>query len=166
MAETFIAEIDAEAGGTVKALERVPKDKLDWRPHAKSRTLGELAQHVAALPAFGARGLRDGKREMGGAPASSAPSADFAGTFKKAVEDFKQTVGDMSDEQLEKETFSFTMNGQPVRTFPKAIFLRNIVMNHFVHHRGQLTVYLRLLDIPVPPIYGASADENPFARRQ
>lgn len=167
IAETYIAEIDSEAGGTIKALERVPKDKLDWRPHVKSRTIGELAQHVASLPGFAALGLREGKREMGaGGRPAAAPNPDFVGTFKKAVDDFKNAVTAMSDEQLQKETFSFTMNGQPVRTFPKATFLRNVVMNHFVHHRGQLTVYLRLLDIPVPAIYGVSADENPFAPRQ
>lgn len=165
MAETFVAEMTSEAGGTIKALERVPQDKLDWRPHAKSRTLGELAQHIASLPGFASRGLREGKREMGGGPSPSLPSGDFASTFKKAVEDFRKAVGEMSDEQLQNETFSFTMNGKPVRTFPKAIFLRNVVMNHFIHHRGQLTVYLRLLDVPVPAIYGVSADENPFAGR-
>ncbi|HUJ15272.1 MAG TPA: DinB family protein [Thermoanaerobaculia bacterium] len=165
IAETFLAELDREAGGTIKALERVPKDKLDWRPHAKSRTLGELAQHVAALPSFAALGLREGKREMATAPRpGSAPDPNFAGTFKKAVADFKSSVAAMSDERLQNETFSFTANGQPVRTFSKEVFLRNVVMNHFIHHRGQLTVYLRLLDIPVPAIYGVSADENPFAR--
>ena len=165
IADTFIAEITNEAGGTIKALERVPQDKLDWRPHAKSRSLGELAQHVATIPLFGVRGLREGKREMSGGAPPSPPKGDFAATFKNAVEDFKKAVGEMSDEQLQSETFSFTMNGNPVRTFPKAVFLRNVVMNHFIHHRGQLTVYLRLLDIPVPAIYGVSADENPFAGR-
>ena len=149
----------------MKALERVPQAKLDWRPHPKSRTLGELAQHVASLPSAAARGLREGKREMAGGPPPSPPAGDFAATFKKAVEDFKNAVAPMSDAQLQSETFSFTMNGNPVRTFPKAVFLRNVVMNHFIHHRGQLTVYLRLLDIPVPAIYGVSADENPFAGR-
>ena len=72
IAETFISEIDREAGGTIKALERVPKDKLDWRPHAKSRTVGELAQHVAGLPAFAALGLQTGKREMGGSRPAAA----------------------------------------------------------------------------------------------
>ena len=160
----YLAEIDREAGGTVKALERVPKDKLDWRPHAKSRTVGELAQHVSALPAFAALGLRTGKREMSTRPAATAaPNTDFAGTFNKSVEEFKAAVGSMSDEKLQSETFSFLMNDKPVRTWSKADFLRNVVMNHFIHHRGQLTVYLRLLDIPVPAIYGSSADENPFA---
>ena len=162
IAETFISEIDREAGGTIKALERVPKDKLDWRPHAKSRTVGELAQHVAALPAFAALGLQTGKREMGGSRPATAPNPDFVGTFKKSVEDFKAAVTQMSDERLQSETFSFTMDDKPVRTFPKTDFLRNVVMNHFIHHRGQLTVYLRLLDIPVPAIYGVSADESAF----
>jgi len=161
--ETFIAEIDREAGGTVKALERVPKDKLDWRPHAKSRTVGELAQHVAALPAFAALGLRTGKREMGTRPPATAPNTDFVSTFNKSVGEFKAAVSEISDEKLQNETFSFTMNDKPVRTWSKAEFLRNVVMNHLIHHRGQLTVYLRLLDIPVPAIYGTSADENPFA---
>ena len=155
--------MDREAAGTVKALERVPKDKLDWRPHAKSRTVGELAQHVASIPALAALGLRTGKREMGTRPPATAPNTDFAGTFNKSVEEFKAAVSEISDEKLQNETFSFTMNDKPVRTWSKAEFLRNVVMNHFIHHRGQLTVYLRLLDIPVPAIYGTSADENPFA---
>jgi uncharacterized damage-inducible protein DinB len=164
IAEMFIAEIDREAGGTVKALERVPKDKLDWRPHAKSRTVGELAQHVASLPAFGALGLRTGKRDMSSRPAATAPNSDFAETFNKNVEEFKAAVSQMTDEKLQSETFSFIMNDKPVRTWSKADFLRNVIMNHFIHHRGQLTVYLRLLDIPVPAIYGTSADENPFSK--
>lgn len=164
IAETFIAEIDREFGGTEKALERVPKDKLDWRPHPKSRSLGELAQHVAALPGLAALGLKSGKREMSTRP-SAAPASDFVPTFKKSVDDFKSAVAAMSDERLESETFSFTMNDKPVRTWSKSEFLRNVIMNHFIHHRGQLTVYLRLLDIPVPAIYGVSADENPFAGR-
>ena len=99
---------------------------------------------------------------MGGKP-SAPPSPDFVATFNKAVEDFKAAVSQVSDEQLLNETFSFTMNDKPVRTFSKADFLRNVVMNHFIHHRGQLTVFLRLIDVPVPAIYGVSADENPFA---
>ena len=165
IAETFLAELDREAGGTIKALERVPKDKLDWRPHAKSRTVGELAQHVASLPAFAALGLQAGKREMGSSRPASPPNTDFAATFRKSVEDFKSAVSQMSDERLQSETFSFTMDDKPVRTFSKVDFLRHVVMNHFIHHRGQLTVYLRLLDIPVPAIYGVSADENPFEKR-
>ena len=162
MAEMFLAEIDREAPGTLKALERVPKDKLDWRPHPKSRTMLEQAHHVASLPGIASLGLRNGKREMGTRPANP-PSPDFVATFTKAVEDFKAAVGEMSDERLMTETFSFTMNDKPVRTWSKADFLRNVVMNHFIHHRGQLTVFLRLLDVPVPAIYGVSADENPFA---
>ncbi|HEY6843706.1 MAG TPA: damage-inducible protein DinB, partial [Thermoanaerobaculia bacterium] len=81
MAETFIAEMTNEAGGTIKALERVPQDKLDWRPHAKSRSLGELAQHIAQLPGFAVRGLREGKREMSGGPPPAPSSTDFAATF-------------------------------------------------------------------------------------
>jgi len=162
MSEMFLAEIDREAPGTLKALERVPKDKLEWRPHPKSRTLLEQAHHVASLPAFAALGLKTGKREMGTRPANP-PSPDFVATFNKAVEDFKAAVSQATDEQLLSETFSFTMNDKPVRTWSKAEFLRNVVMNHFIHHRGQLTVFLRLLDVPVPAIYGVSADENPFA---
>jgi uncharacterized damage-inducible protein DinB len=165
IAETYLAEIDREAGGTLKALERVPKDKLGWRPHAKSRTLGELAQHIAGLPAAAARGLEVGKREMkSGPPASTATDPDFAATFRKSVDAFKAAVTGMSDERLKNETFSFTADDKPVRTFSKEIFLRNVIMSHLIHHRGQLTVYLRLLDVPVPAIYGVSADENPFAK--
>src|SRR5205809_3572905 len=122
IAEMFLAEIDRETPGTIKALERVPKDKLEWRPHPKSRTLLEQAHHVAQLPAFGALGLRTGTREMGGKPSAPA-SPDFVATFNKAVEDFKAAVSQVSDEQLLNETFSFTMNDKPVRTFSKADFL-------------------------------------------
>jgi uncharacterized damage-inducible protein DinB len=163
IAETFVDEMDREVGGTVKALERVPKDKLDWKPHAKSRTIGQLAQHIASLPGVAVMGLQTGKREMSSGPPVTATDPDFVSTFKKSVEQFKAAVGQMSDDRLNTETFSFTKNDQPVRTWPKAEFLRNVVMNHFIHHRGQLTVYLRLLDISVPAIYGTSADENPFA---
>jgi len=164
IAESLIDELHREEKPTERVLERVPQDKLDWRPHPKSRTIGELAWHVATLPQFGTLGLREGKRELSGARPPEPTNSDFANTFRKAVDEMKNVLTGTADDALLNEQFSFVLNGNAIRTWSKDVFMRAVVMNHLIHHRGQLTVYLRLLDVPVPSVYGASADENPFVR--
>lgn len=165
IAESFIAELDREAKATERVLRRVPQDKVDWRPHPKSRTIGELAWHVAKLPAMGVRGLREGKRETSAARPPDRAGSDFAGTYRESLDALREELNATSDDRLVNETFSFLKDGQPVITFPKVAFLRTVILNHLIHHRGQLTVYLRLLDVAVPVVYGSTADENAFERK-
>ncbi len=164
IAESLIDELHREEKPTERVLERVPQDKLDWRPHPKSRTIGELAWHVATLPGFGVVGLREGKLETGAARPPDRAGSDFTGTFRRRLDELKAALNETSDDALLNEQFSFVLNGNAIRTWSKDVFMRAVVMNHLIHHRGQLTVYLRLLDVPVPSVYGASADENPFVR--
>jgi uncharacterized damage-inducible protein DinB len=166
IAESFIAEMEREGKSTVRILERVPQEKLDWRPHPKSMTLGELAWHIATLPASAARGLREGTRDIGGARPGPRQGADFVAEFQRNVAALKSALAAISDEVLLRERFSFVRGEDVVTSFPKMAFIRTVLLNHSVHHRGQLTVYLRLLDVPVPAMYGTSADENAFERRR
>ena len=163
LADAILAEVDREGKSTVKILERVPADKVDWRPHAKSRSLGELAWHIANLPANAVRMLREGRLEVGSARPPTLPpgETDFAGVFQRNVEMLRNALAETSDATL-MERFSFTRQGEPVVSFPKLGMLRTVLLNHGYHHRGQLTVYLRLLDVAVPAIYGRSADEEAF----
>ena len=163
LSDAILAELDREGKSTTKILERVPKEKLDWRPHAKSRTLGELAWHIANMPAAAVRMLREGRVEVGSArpPALPAGETDFAGVYQRNVETLRNALAETSDATL-MERFSFTRQGEPVVSFPKLGMLRTVLLNHSYHHRGQLTVYLRLLDVAVPAIYGRSADEEAF----
>jgi uncharacterized damage-inducible protein DinB len=166
LADAVLAELDREGKSTAKILERVPKEKLDWKPHAKSRTLGQLAWHIASLPANAVRGLREGRIEVGVARPPSLPpgESDFAGAFQRNLESLRNALAETSDNTL-MERFSFTRQGEPVLSFPKLGMIRTVLLNHIYHHRGQLTVYLRLLDVPVPVIYGSTADEDAFAGR-
>jgi len=163
LADAILAELDREGKSTVKILERVPSAKLDWRPHAKSRSLGELAWHIANLPANAVRMLRERRLEVGSArpPALPPGETDFGDAFQRNLETLRNVLGETSDAVL-MERFSFTRQGEPVVSFPKLGMLRTVLLNHCYHHRGQLTVYLRLLDVPVPAIYGRSADEEAF----
>ena len=165
IAESLIAELEREGKSTERILERVPQDKVDWRPHAKSRTIGELAWHLATLPRMGVVGLREGKRETSGARPPQRAGSDFVGTFRQSLEELKTELNATSDEVLLNEKFSFVRNGEPVLSFPKLGLIRTVILNHSIHHRGQLSVYLRLLDVPVPVVYGSTADEDAFERR-
>lgn len=162
IAESLIAEIEREAKSTERILDRVPKEKVDWRPHQKSMTLGELAWHIANLPAMAVKGLQEGKREVSGARPTPQGGDDFAGAFRRNVDNLKTTLNSTADETLLNERFAFVRDGEPLTSFPKLGFIRTVFINHSIHHRGQLTVYLRLLDIPVPAMYGRSADEDAF----
>lgn len=166
IAESFIAELEREGKSTVRILERVPQEKLDWRPHPKSMTLGELAWHIARLPAIALKGLREGKRDVGATRPGPREGVDFVAEFQRNVAELKNALAATTDEVLLKERFSFVRGEEVVTSFPKIAFIRTVLLNHSVHHRGQLTVYLRLLDVPVPAMYGTSADENAFERRR
>lgn len=165
MITAVLQEFDNEAGTTRRVLERVPSDKLTWKPHPKSMSLGELALHIAASPAVIAGWCAEGVTQFTGekTPAPSS-TADILAAHDKGVTTVKETLGALGDEGL-AGTWTATAGGATLMTMPKGAVVRALVMNHWIHHRGQLSVYLRLLDVAVPSIYGPSADENPFAAR-
>jgi uncharacterized damage-inducible protein DinB len=164
IAESLMAEIEREGKSTSRILGRVPQEKLDWQPHPKSMTLGALASHIAMLPASAIKGLQEGKRDVTPARPAPAMKGDFVAAFEKNVADLKTALSAIPDEVLLKERFSFVRGTEVLTSFPKIALLRTVLINHSIHHRGQLTVYLRLLDVPVPAMYGSSADENLFDR--
>lgn len=163
LADALIQELEQEAQTTKRVLERVPDDKLGWKPHAKSMSLGQLALHVAETPATVAEiALKDSVPVPGFEQASAASAADLVPALERSVAKARQIVGGIDDAAM-MATWKVTKDGQEVMAVPRVGLLRSIMLNHWYHHRGQLSVYLRLLDVPVPSIYGPSADENPFA---
>jgi uncharacterized damage-inducible protein DinB len=164
LAESLIDELEREAKSTARMLERVPTDRYDWKPHEKSMSIGQLAWHVATVPLIGVSGLKTRVREVGAGGPRPSPKAGqhLVATLNDSVAQLKAALQATSDETLLKDKFSFVRDGQPVVTFPMIGLIRTVVLNHSVHHRGQLSVYLRLLNIPVPATYGTSADESMF----
>jgi uncharacterized damage-inducible protein DinB len=163
LADSILTELDQEAQTTKRVLDRIPDDKLAWKPHPTSRSLGQLALHIASSPgAVAALAVMDTVE----APTFSHPEPknrqEVLDTFSKSLDRAKDTVGKMDDARL-TSVWTLTRNGKTVISVPRIGFLRSILLNHVYHHRGQLSVYLRMLDVPVPSIYGPSADENPFA---
>ena len=166
LVDPILKELDMEAEGTRKLLSRLPNDKLGWKPHPKSRTLGALAMHIATMPgAISALAVRESFELPPGAspdPAVPATPAEIALTFEESLRAAKEALAPLDDERLLAD-WSITKNGKPIMTFSRIGFLRRVMLNHAYHHRGQLTVYLRLLGVPLPAVYASSADENPFA---
>lgn len=158
----LIQEFDREVSSTRKTLERVPAGKWDWKPHKKSGTLGWLAGHIATLPSFGTTIVRRPSLEISGANFPRVETHDMLiNTFDRSSEDTRKALAELEDAHLE-QNWTLTNNGQAIFTMPRYLALRSMCFNHIVHHRAQLTVYLRLLDIPVPGLYGPSADETVF----
>jgi uncharacterized damage-inducible protein DinB len=156
-------EIEQESKVTQRVLDRVPGDKLTWKPHPRSSSLGQLAMHIAVGQARLAEIIVKDTHEIGNI------TQPQPGSHKEIVEAFSQstaaaleTLKKLNDSQL-MTVWTLTKGGKVLLSAPRVGFIRSILMNHFYHHRGQLSVYLRLLDVPVPSIYGPSADENPFA---
>jgi uncharacterized damage-inducible protein DinB len=165
MTQAMLQEFDNEAKTTRKVLERVPADKLAWKPHPKSMSLGTLALHVASAPGVIVGWCAADETNFTGEQAPQAASTDqILSAHDNSVKTVKETLAQLGDQGL-AGMWSAKAGGQTLMTMPKAALARAILMNHWVHHRGQLSVYLRLLDVPVPSIYGPSADENPFAAR-
>ena len=162
----LLQELEEEAQTTRRVLERVPENQLDWRPHQKARTLWELAQHVATVPG--------GVAELVASPSpAQAPdftdadprpqtAAELVPTLDQSIATARKLLGGMEDEEL-MATWRLMQGERELFAVPRLVMLRSIMLNHWYHHRGQLTIYLRALDVPIPSIYGPSADENPFA---
>ena len=162
--DTMLQELEEEARTTRRLLERVPENQLDWRPHQKARTLGELAMHVASLPGGVAELVASPSPAQ--APDFTDPSLQTASellpTLTQSIAKARNALGGMEDAEL-MATWLLKRDERELFAGSRMRMLRSIMLNHWYHHRGQLTVYLRALDVPIPSIYGPSADENPFA---
>jgi len=158
----ILGELQHESQNTFRILERVPADKLDWTPHPKSMSLGRLASHLATLPAGCKRMLESGVFDVTGARPPAPADVPAAELYQKNIADLREYLGTLTDENL-NEPFTMMKGDEVVRQMIKGLMLRIVFLNHSVHHRGQLSVYLRLLDVPLPALYGTSADENPYA---
>lgn len=161
IADALLPEFDHEMTTTRKVLERVPEDKLDWKPHARSFSIGVLASHVASLPTWAVETLTRSEIDLGPdqRPPAVLPSRrELLATFDASAAAARAALAGRTDAEL-MAMWSLKRSGRTLFSMPKAAVLRSFVLNHLIHHRGQLTVYLRLLDVPVPSIYGPSADE-------
>lgn len=164
ISQFLLPEFDREMATTRKALERVPDDKFDWKPHEKSTSMGDLATHIANLPTWAVSiftedsfdSAPDGKPLRMSALNSQEELLAF---FDKNVTAAREALANINDEDLTKN-WSLLSGGKIVFTKPKFDVYRDFVLNHMVHHRAQLGVYFRLNDIPVPQMYGPTADEN------
>jgi len=165
ISDSLLPEFDHEMANTRKSLERVPEDKLDWKPHPKSHTMRWLAGHVANIPSWVVMAIQRDSIDI--APAGAEPSrtpepdsrAALLEMFAKNVAEARAAIAGAADEHLLK-SWTLLAAGKEVLTLPRVAVLRSFVMNHLIHHRAQLGVYLRLNDVPVPALYGPSADET------
>ena len=159
----MLQELEMEAQTTRRVLERVPDDKLTWRPHARARTLGELALHIAQVPGNVAQIAAQSPVQ---APKFSDPSprraSELIPALDQSISKAKSVLGGMDDAAM-MSTWRMMNGDRELLAIPRIAFLRSVLLNHWYHHRGQLTVYLKELDVPIPSVYGPSADENPFA---
>lgn len=165
-ASALIAELDAETPATRRVLERIPADQYEWRPHPKSMSAGQLAQHVASIPGGVARfaeldGMDVATRPAGYASCES--KAALLATLDASVAAAREFLAGL-DEARANAVWRLTFGDREIFAIPRIGVMRTMCFNHWYHHRGELVVYLRLLGVPVPIVYGRSADENPFAR--
>jgi len=162
--QKMAAELEREAVATRRILERVPADRLDWQPHPKSMTLGQLALHMANIPGGISRMARLDGMDVAGRPnlPPQPQSADeLLAALDASLAEARSLLETLDDEAADAP-WRLSAGPREIFTLPRIDILRTMMLNHLYHHRGQLAVYLRLLDIPVPVIYGRSADENPF----
>lgn len=165
ISETLLPEFDQEMANTRKVLERVAHDKFDWKPHPKSSSFGALAAHVANMADWAGLTLEQDSFDYAppGAPPYETPkfasTALLVAAFDKSVAQAHSALAAADDGKM-LAPWSLMAGGKIVMTMPRVAVVRTFVMNHIIHHRAQLTVYLRLNDIPVPALYGPSADES------
>jgi uncharacterized damage-inducible protein DinB len=166
ISESMMPEFDREMASTRKTLERVPGDKLAWKPHEKSSSMGDLANHLANLASW--TSLAIGTESFDFAPEGvpmklpeGKSTEEILALFDQNVVEARESLSGASDEEFPK-TWTLFFNKRKIMSKSKAEVLRDFVLSHMIHHRAQLGVYLRLNDIPLPMIYGPTADENPF----
>ena len=163
--DSLLPEFDHEMQTTRKTLERVPEDKTDWKPHATSMALGRLAGHIAEMAGFAANTFHGDSFDFappGGTPVKPTVMTtrkDLLELFDKNVASARTAISKASDEELLK-TWTLMNGGKTFFSMPRITVLRSMILNHIIHHRGQLSVYLRMNQVPVPSIYGPSGDEG------
>ena len=166
MIDAIRGEFAHEAGTTRRLLERVPEPQFGWKPHEKSMTLGRLAGHIAELPHWGSGIFSSSELDLAAIPPearSASPNtvAELLAIHDRNTADFEEATRDVADAAL-FEPWRLRRGEHVIFDLPRAAALRSFILSHVVHHRGQLTVYLRLLDVPLPPVYGPTADEGRF----
>jgi len=167
LTENILPEFDREMASTRKTLERVPDGKFDWKPHEKSYSLGELASHVAGIPGWTEKAFHQNELDVQppGAPPyqekEATSQAELLEEFDKNAASARAALQAASDERWRGE-WTLLVSGRKILSQPRINIMRSFVLSHLIHHRAQLGVYLRLLDVPVPAIYGPSADEGSF----
>ncbi len=163
-AEAVLPEFDQEMANTRKVLERVPEDKLDWRPHPKSNTIGWNAIHLAELPGWATMVLSQSELDIApvGGPRYESPKLrtrkEIVDHFDRNVAATRKAIAAAKDDDVAKP-WTLLGGGKPIFTMPRSAVIRSMVLNHVIHHRAILCVYLRLNDVPVPGLYGPSGDE-------
>jgi uncharacterized damage-inducible protein DinB len=166
IAQTLLAEFEVQAPITRRFLERLPQQKLTWQPHPRSMTAGQLAFHLALVPGAVARFVQNNPAQ---APDFNFPQPasvdEVLKTLDESIESVREIL-DRSDDAAMNEIWRMEAGGREVLAMPRGVFLRNVMLNHWYQHRGQFSVYLRLLDIPVPSSWGPSADEMPASMQQ
>lgn len=165
IASTLVPELEQESVSTRRVLERIPSDRLAWRPHPKSYSIGQLGLHVALIPADLARMLANDELQLSSVSfgvREDATKAEIIRTFEDSLATGRDFLAKLTDPQC-MATWRLMHGTTEVMAMPRIAVVRALMLNHLFHHRGQLQVYLRMLDIPVPVVYGATADENPFA---
>jgi len=162
--DALLPELDQEMDRTRRTLERVPMDRFDWKPHERSFSMGALANHLARLLGWGTDTLGNESLDLapeGGQaaePTVARTSEELLALFDEGAAAFRKAVTEASDEAF-LAPWTLLQGGKELFTLPRIAVIRNLILNHLVHHRGQMTVYLRLNDVPVPALYGPSADE-------
>ena len=162
IAQNMLEEFKVEAAKTRKFLERVPEGDFDWKPHTKSMSLGQLSSHLAEIPGWGGSifGVSEFNLEMDKyKPWVPTSRAELLNKFDENVESMSWALSTQTDADM-AEMWTMKMNGELRFTMPRVVVMRNFILNHSVHHRAQLGVYLRLKDIPLPMAYGPTADEK------
>jgi uncharacterized damage-inducible protein DinB len=164
MIDGLLAELEQEATTTRRVLERIPQAHLGWRPHPKSMSLGQLGLHVATVPGsvaeIAAKDVVPNPPEF--VQPQPATAAELVPSLAASVEKAKQLLGGFDDAKM-GAMWRLQNGGKDILAMPRAALVRAIMLNHWYHHRGQLLVYLRMLNLSVPSVYGPTADENPFA---
>lgn len=162
--DALIAELKSEAANTRRMLEKIPQDKFDWKTHDKSMTIGRLAAHIAEIPVWITRALQADTFDFATVPVVRN-TYDCMHTLLKVFEERQAgalaALQDAEDEMLQAK-FTIFRGEQVLYAMPRKVLTRNFAFNHVIHHRGQLSVYMRLLDVAVPGMYGPSADEKPL----
>ncbi|MFZ0334298.1 MAG: DinB family protein [Candidatus Acidiferrales bacterium] len=170
IAQSLLAEFEIQAPITRKFLERLPEDKLAWKPHEKSMSAGQLAYHLAFVPGGVVRLVQDNPAQ---APDFSRPGAfpqpvsgqEILKTFEESIAEVRSALSKFDDAAM-TETWRLFAGGREIMAQPRAQFLRDVMLSHWYQHRGQFSVYLRMLNVPVPASWGPSADEPPLFRQK